>query len=83
MQSTGLWSLSHDLTTSLGLTYVPNLPKIHPHLHRRNTVSVHPYAHPQHIYQGAKTLCIHMIWMWDESLQGFEASTMTLQHHSD
>ncbi len=47
MQPTGLLSLNHDHTTSLGLTYVPNLPKIHPHLHRRNSVRVHPYAHPQ------------------------------------
>ncbi len=49
MQSTGLWSLNHDLTTSLGLSNVPNLPKIHPHLHRRNSVKVHPCAHPQYI----------------------------------
>ncbi len=49
MQSTGLWSLNHDLTTSLGLSHVPNLPKIHPHLHRRNSVREHPCAHPQYI----------------------------------
>ncbi len=49
MQSTGLWSLTHDLTTSLGLSYVPNLPKIHPHLHRCNSVRVHPFAHPRYI----------------------------------
>jgi hypothetical protein len=28
MQSTGLWSLNHDLTTSLGLSHTPNFPKI-------------------------------------------------------
>jgi hypothetical protein len=49
MQSTGLWSLNHDLTTSLGLSHVPNLPKIHPHLHRCNSVKVHSCAHPQYI----------------------------------
>ncbi len=49
MQSTGLWSLNHDLTTSLRLTYVPNLPKIHPPLHRRNSVRVHSCAHPHYI----------------------------------
>ena len=49
MQSTGLWSLNHDLTTSLRLSYVPNLPKINPHLHRRNSVRVHPCAHPLYI----------------------------------
>ena len=49
MQSTGLWSLNDDLTTSLKLGYIPNFPKIHPHLHMRNSVRVHLYAHPQHI----------------------------------
>ncbi len=49
MQSTGLWSLNHDLTTSLGLSHVPNFVKIHPYLHRRNSVRVDPYAHPHYI----------------------------------
>ncbi len=49
MQSTGLWSLNHDFTISLGLNHVPNFVKIHPHLHRRNSVRVDPYAHPQYI----------------------------------
>ena len=49
MQSMGFWSLNHDLTTSLGLSHVPNFAKIHPHLHRRNSVRVHPCAHPQYI----------------------------------
>ncbi len=49
MQSAGLWSLNHDLTTSLGLSYVPNFAKIHSNLHRRNSVRVHPFAHPQYI----------------------------------
>ncbi len=49
MQSMGLWSLNHYLTTSLRLSYVPNLPKINPYLHRRNIVRVHPCAHPQYI----------------------------------
>ncbi len=48
MQSMGFWSLNHDLTTSLGLSH-PNLPKFHSHLHRRNSVRVHPCAHPQYI----------------------------------
>ncbi len=63
MQSMGLWSLNHDLTTSLGLTYVPNFPKIHPHLHRHNSVRVHSCAHPHYI----KVLkhFVYMIWMWD------------------
>ena len=64
------WRLNHDLTTSLGLQHALNLPKIHPHLHRRNSVRVHPCAHPQHI---------RMI----KHLRDFGASSMTLHHHLD
>ena len=46
MQSTGFWSLNHDLTTSLGLSHAPNFPKIYPHLQRCISIRVHPYAHP-------------------------------------
>ena len=49
MQSTGLWSLNDDLTTSLGLSHTPSFPKIHPHLQRCISIRVHTYAHPQHI----------------------------------
>ena len=51
MQFARLWSLNHDLTTSLGLRlrHALNLPKIHPELHRWNNVRVHPCAQPQHI----------------------------------
>ncbi len=49
MQSMGLWSLNHDLTTSLGLSHTPNFPKIHPHLQRCISIRVHLYAHPKHI----------------------------------
>ncbi len=49
MQFTGLWSLNHDLMTSLGLSLTPNFPKIHPHLQRCISIRVHPYAHTQHI----------------------------------
>ena len=45
MQSTGVWSLNHDITTSLGLSPTPIFLK----LHRRNSVRVDPYAHSQHI----------------------------------
>ena len=45
----GFGSFNHDLTASLGLSHAPNFPKIHPQLHMRNSVRVHPYAHPQHI----------------------------------
>ena len=49
MQSLGVWSLNHDTTTSLGLSYAPIFLKIHPHPYGRNSVRVHPYAHPQHL----------------------------------
>ncbi len=49
MQSAGLWSLNHDLTTSPGLSHAPNFPKIHPNLQRCIRIRVHPYVHPQHI----------------------------------
>ena len=45
----GLWRLDHDLTTSPRLSHAPNLPKIHSHLHKWNSVGLHTYAHPQHI----------------------------------
>ena len=49
MQSMGVWSLNHDITTSLRLAPTPIFLKIHPNLHRCNSVRVDPYAHPQHI----------------------------------
>ncbi len=49
MQSTGGWSLNHDITTSLGLSHTPIIQKSTPDLHRRNNVRVGPYAHSQHI----------------------------------
>jgi hypothetical protein len=49
MQSTGLWSLNHDITTSFGLGPAPIFLKSTPDQHRRNSVRVHPYAHSQHI----------------------------------
>ncbi len=41
MKSTGLWSLNHDITTSLGLSHTPNFPKIHPHLQRCISMPIH------------------------------------------
>ena len=49
MQSLGVCSLNHDITTSLGLSHAPIFLKIHPHLYGHNSVRVHPYAHPQHL----------------------------------
>ncbi len=55
----GVWSLNCDLTALLGLSYVPNLPEIHPHLHRQNSVRVHPFAHPQYI-----KVLKHFVYTW-------------------
>ncbi len=49
MQFTGVWSLNHDITTSLGLRPTPIFLKSTADLQRRNSVRVHPFAHPQHI----------------------------------
>jgi hypothetical protein len=49
MQSKGVWSLNHDITTSFGLSPTPIFLKSTPDPHRRNSVRGHPYAHPQHI----------------------------------
>ena len=50
MQSMGVWSLDHDITTSLGLSHAPIIQKsTTPDLHRHISVRVQPYAHSQHI----------------------------------
>ena len=46
----GVLSLSHDIATSLRLSLTPIFLKTTtPDLHRHNSVTVDPYAHPQHI----------------------------------
>ena len=57
MDSKWVWSLNHDITTSLGLRPTPIFLKSSPDLHRHNSVRA--------ANQGAETLCIHMILMWD------------------
>jgi len=59
-----------------------NFLKIHPRPAQAYQCKGAPIC-PFTAYQGAKTLFIHMIWMWDAVHVGFGASTMTLQHHSD
>ena len=49
MDSKQVWSVNHDITTSLRLRPTPHFLKSTPNLHRRNTVRMDPYAHPQHI----------------------------------
>ena len=43
-----VWSLSHDITTSLRLHPTPIFIKSTPGRHRHNRVSAHPYASLQH-----------------------------------
>ena len=59
MQSTGVWSLNHDIATSLGLSPYPNFQKSTPALHRHNSGRVHPYAHSQHI-----KVLKHFVYIW-------------------
>jgi hypothetical protein len=72
MHSKRVWTLNHDITTSLGLGLSSIFLKSTPALHRRNSVRVHPYpyAHPRQI----KVLkhFIHMTWMWDALQAGLE-----------
>ena len=50
MLSKRVWSLNHDFTTSLGGLGLSSIfLKSTPALHKRNSVRVHPYVHPQHI----------------------------------
>jgi hypothetical protein len=58
MHFMGVWSLDHDITTSLQLSHT-NFPKYTPDLHRCNSLRVHPYAHPRHI-KAIK----HFVYIW-------------------
>jgi hypothetical protein len=49
MHSKLVWSLNHDIKTSLGLGLSSIFLKSTSDLHRRNSVRVDPFAHPQHI----------------------------------
>jgi hypothetical protein len=68
MQSAGLCSLNHDTTTSIGST-LPQLYKnkfpTSAHPHGYNSLSKVAPIRLSTAYQGAKTLHIHPIWMWD------------------
>jgi hypothetical protein len=58
-QSVRVCSLNHDITTSLGIGLSSIFLKSTSALHRRNSVSVHPYAHPQHI-----KVLKHCVYIW-------------------
>ena len=60
MQSTGLCSF----TTSLVLSNTPNFPKNPPPPSEAYQCKGAPTC-PSTAYQGAKTHCIYMTWMWD------------------
>jgi hypothetical protein len=59
MPSKLVCSLNHDLTTSLGLSPIPIFLKSILTGHRRNSVRMHPYAHPQHI-----KVLKHFVYIW-------------------
>jgi hypothetical protein len=49
MQLEGAYSLNHDTTTSFGLPFTPIFQNLRSHhLHRYNSVRMHPCALPQH-----------------------------------
>ncbi len=64
MQSMGVCSLKHDFTTSLKLSHTPNFSKFQPPPVEAYQCKGVPTC-PSTAYQGAKTYCIYMIWMWD------------------
>ena len=45
MDSKWVWSVNHDITTSLRLRPTLIFQKSIPNLHRHNSVRRHPYAH--------------------------------------
>jgi hypothetical protein len=61
VHSMGVYSLNHDTTTSYRLSHTPlnSPPPAHVLQHKGALIC------PSTASQGAKTLCIHPIWMWD------------------
>ena len=49
IQSVAVYSLNHDTIPSVGFHLTPIFQNMAPHMHRYNRVTVHPYAHPQHM----------------------------------
>ena len=49
MQSMGVCSLNHDLTTSYRLGHTPFFLKFTPTCTCNTAIRMHPYAHPQHL----------------------------------
>ncbi len=74
MQSEAVFSLKHDTTASFGFSHTPFSPNFSPTCTRKG-VTICPFK----AYQGAKTLCIHPIWMWDAVWSCFQPQPW---HHS-
>jgi len=51
---------------------LPHFPKIYLHLHNVLRHKGAPMICPSTASQGAKTLCIHPIWMWDAVKGGLQ-----------
>ncbi len=72
MHSKQVWSLNNDITTSLRLRHTPIFLNSTPDLHRRNSVRVDPFAHPQHISRGSGPEFSSSFFFWWEA-KFFEA----------
>jgi hypothetical protein len=71
MHFTGVWSLNHDLATSQRLSHAPNFSKIPPPPLQVEQCKGAPICSST-AYQGAKTLFIHIQWMWGALHGGLE-----------
>jgi hypothetical protein len=74
IQSMGVCSLNHDTTTSYRLSHTPFFLKLPPpaHVLRHKGVPICPST----ASQGANTLCIQPIWMWDTVNGGWQPPVM-------
>ena len=67
MQSMGVFSLNHDIAKSYRLSHTPfSTPTCKRITHKDAPIG--PYT----VSQGAQTLCIHPIWIWDAVSGGFQ-----------
>jgi hypothetical protein len=73
MHLMGVCSFNHDTTSSLGLGHTTVFLKFTPkpaHVLQHNDAPICSYT----ASQGAKTLFIHLIWMWDAVNGGWQSS---------
>ncbi len=76
MHSKWVWSINHDLTTSLGLSRTPIFLKSYPTWYKGNSIRADPSAHSQHIKVLKHSGYIDMDVGCTPS--GYRASTMIL-----